>query len=151
MYQLVVYIRLSFCSGANSKKSIFDSSIYVFYIHSSSSVTFTSEKTIANHLDNLRRDLSPQQLLQSITILGKLFDTLMKLIKSNLVLEEIPTKFGFVINEGNLGDFVGGFGGYFVNFFGIIKRANGPMEKYDLPRMASNFLGIKSLESISAS
>jgi hypothetical protein len=38
----------------------------------------------------------------------------MKLIKSNLVLEEVPTEFGFVINEGNLGDFVGGLGGYFV-------------------------------------
>lgn len=66
-------------------------------------------KTIARYL---LRELSPQQFLESITILGKLFDALVKLIESNWVTEEVPTKFGFVIDEGNLGDFVGGLGGY---------------------------------------
>ena len=67
---------------------------------------FTSEKYLCR-----LGDLFPQQFLKSITILGKLFNTLMKLIKSDLVLKEVPTKFGFIINEGNFGDFVGGLGG----------------------------------------
>ena len=65
---------------------------------------------------HLRQDLLPQQFLKSIAILCKLFNTLMKLIKSNLILKEFPTKFRFVINVGNFGNFVGagGLGGYFV-------------------------------------
>lgn len=69
-------------------------------------------KTLARYLRRRRRDLSPQQFLKSITILCKLFDTFMKLIESNLILKEVPTKFRFIINEGNLGYFVGGLGGY---------------------------------------
>ena len=65
---------------------------------------------------HLRQDLLLQQFLKSIAILCKLFNTLMKLIKSNLILKELPTKFRFVINVGNFGNFVGagGLGGYFV-------------------------------------
>jgi hypothetical protein len=53
-------------------------------------------------------------MLESLTIFSKLFDTFMKLIESNLVLKEIPTKFGFVINEGGLRDWLGGSGSYLV-------------------------------------
>lgn len=51
-------------------------------------------------------------MLESLTIFSKLFDTFVKLIESNLVLKEIPTKFGFVVNESGLRDWLGSSGDY---------------------------------------
>ena len=80
----------------------------------------------------------------------------MKLIKSNLILKELPTKFRFVINVGNFGNFVGagGLGGYFVISKNDLTSVNGPVaveKMLNLPRVASNFLGIGSVEPINAS
>jgi hypothetical protein len=54
----------------------------------------------------LSREFLPEEVLQSLTILGEFFDAFVELVESHLLLEERPSEFGFVVNIRDFGQCV---------------------------------------------
>lgn len=48
-----------------------------------------------------------EKILESLAILGKLLDALVKLVPCHGVLQKLPAEFGLVVDVGDFGDRVG--------------------------------------------
>ena len=55
-------------------------------------------------------ELLAEEVLQCLTILSELPDTLVELVRRHLVLAEGPAELGFVVDVGDLGDRLAGSG-----------------------------------------
>ena len=60
-------------------------------------MNFTSNKRLC-------LQLLPEKLLQGLTVLGKLLDTFVQLVKGHLVLEKCPAELGLVVDVGDFRD-----------------------------------------------
>ena len=51
---------------------------------------------------HLGRNLLAKELLEGLTVLSELLDTLVELVESHSILEKLPSEFGLVVNVRNL-------------------------------------------------
>ena len=58
----------------------------------------------------LRVELLDKRVTEGLAISGKLADTLMELVERHLLLEQVPTELGLVVDVRNLGDVLCGRG-----------------------------------------
>lgn len=63
--------------------------------------------TIAPNLKRLTAELLPEHLLASISVLGETSDTLVELVESHGVVEELPSESSLVVDERDLLHLVG--------------------------------------------
>lgn len=98
---LVINVAERYCTRKEKKETA--SNVPLFFPRSN----VYSRYTI---FERLSRELLLENLLQGLTILGKLLDAFVELVEGHRILEKCPAELGLVVNVRHLGQ-VGGLGG----------------------------------------